>query len=103
MKKIINKVVQWLSYILGLFEIALIYLLLHNYINILMFIVLSITTEVIIFTLVCYGFKSLFMYVIQSIKKVYLYIRVKDKELRNYLLDKFNLKDKIDETTNNKV
>ena len=91
MKKIINKVLQWLNYILGLFQIALIYLLLHNYINILMFIVLSITTEVIILALVCYGFKSLFTYIIQSIKKVYLYIRVKDVKLRQFLMKQFGL------------
>lgn len=91
MKKIINKVLQWLNYILGLFQIALIYLLLHNYINILMFIMLSITTEVIILALVCYGFKSLFTYIIQSIKKVYLYIRVKDVKLRQFLMKQFGL------------
>lgn len=91
MKKIINKVLQWLNYILGLFQIALIYLLLHNYINILMFIVLSITTEVIILALVCYGFKCLFTYIIQSIKKVYLYIRVKDVKLRQFLMKQFGL------------
>ena len=100
MKKIINKILQFLSYILGLFQIALIYLLLRSYINILMFIVLSITTEVIIFTLVCYGFKSLFTYIINSIKKVYLYIRVKDVKLRQFLMQKFGL---LKETKNETV
>lgn len=99
MKKIINKVLQWFNYILGLFQIALIYLLLHSYINILMFIVLSITTEVIIFTLVYYGFKSLFTYIINSIKKVYLYIRVKDVKLRQFLMQKFGLLKEIKNET----
>jgi hypothetical protein len=91
MKKLKNKILQWLNYILGLFQIVLIYLLLHNYINIMVFMVLSITTEVIIFALVCYGFKSLFTYIIHSVKKVYLYIRVKDVKLRQFLMQKFGL------------
>lgn len=99
MKKIINKVLQFLSYILGLFQIVLIYLLLHSYINILMFIVLSITTEMIIFALVCYGFKSLFTYIINSIKKVYLYIRVKDVKLRQFLMKQFGLLKEIKNET----
>ncbi|MBR2245417.1 MAG: hypothetical protein IJ880_00065 [Bacilli bacterium] len=99
MKKFKNKVLQWLSYILGLFQIALIYLLLRSYINILMFIVLSITTEVIIFALICYGFKSLFTYIINSIKKVYLYIRVKDVKLRQFLMKQFGLLKEIKNET----
>lgn len=96
MKKIKNKLLQLLNYILGLFQIALIYLLLKNYINILVFMILSITTEVIIFTLVYYGFKSLFTYIIKYIKKVYLYIRVKDKKLRQFLIKHFKLEEKYE-------
>ena len=91
MKRIRNKILQFINYILGLFQVVLIYLLLHSYINIMVFMILSITTEVIIFALVCYGFKSLFTYVIECIKKAYLYIRVKDKELRQYLMKQFGL------------
>lgn len=100
MKKLKNKILQFINYILGLFQVVLIYLLFHNYISIIMFMVLSISTETIIFILICYGIKSLYECIINWFKKAYLYIRVKDKQLRDYLLIKFGLKEQINEKIN---